>query len=69
MHVAKALGSIFYTTYSMLPYRERTRLTEEGTTRTAGQITQIGSKASQIARGELRWMEDYLGKKRKLVSL
>ena len=29
---------------------------------TAGQITQIGSKASQIAGGELRGMEDYLGK-------
>ena len=46
----------------MLPYQERTRLTEEGTTQTAGQITQIGSKAGQIAEGELRWMEDYLGK-------
>ena len=29
---------------------------------TAGQITQIGSKAGQITGGELRWMEDYLGK-------
>ena len=46
----------------MLPYWERTRLTKEGTTQTAGQITQIGSKASQIAGGELRRMEDYLGK-------
>ena len=29
---------------------------------TSGQITQIGSKASQITRGELRQTEGYLGK-------
>ena len=46
----------------MLPFQERTRLTEEGTTQTAGWITQIGSKASQIAGGGLRRMEGYLGK-------
>ena len=46
----------------MLPYQERTRLTKEGTTRIARQITQIGSKTGQIAEGELRRMEDYLGK-------
>ena len=46
----------------MLPFQERIRSTKEGTTRTAGQITQIGSKASQIAGGELRQTKGYLGK-------
>ena len=46
----------------MLPFRERIRSTKEGTTRTARQITQIGSKAGQITRGELRRTKGYLGK-------
>ena len=46
----------------MLPFWERTRLTEEGTTQTTGWITQIGSKAGQIAGGGLRRMEGYLRK-------
>ena len=46
----------------MLPFQERTRLTEEGTMQTTGRITQIDSKAGQIAGGGLRWMEGYLGK-------
>ena len=36
----------------MLPYREKSRLTKEGTTWTSGQIAQIGSKASQTGVGE-----------------
>ena len=46
----------------MLPYRERFRFTKEGTTQTSGRIAQNGSKAGQIAGGELRRMEGYLGK-------
>ena len=46
----------------MLPYQERTRFTKEGTTWTGGQITPIGRKTSQIAGGELRQTEGYLGK-------
>ena len=46
----------------MLPFQERIRSTKEGTTRTARRITQIGSKAGQIAGGELRRTKGYLGK-------
>ena len=46
----------------MLPYRERSRLTKEGTTWTSGRIAQIGSKAGQISIGELGWTEGYLEK-------
>ena len=46
----------------MLPFRERIRSTKEGTTWTAGWITQIGSKTGQIAGGELRRTKGYLGK-------
>ena len=46
----------------MLLFRERIRSTKEGTMQTAGWITEIESKAGQIAGGELRQTKGYLGK-------